>query len=286
MVLERLVSDDWLEKKFHYAFFFAISHSIIGICFAKLLFPSDPALVAVAFTSILLLPTISKVFDREEREAKANKKFMISGFWRDESDFIKFYLAILAGVFLVYTLASALLPAFQVGYLFQSQLELRGASGGAVSSSLFSALLKNNAIFLIATFMIALLSGDGAIFLLIWNVSVWGTIFGVTARNAAFFSGHNPIYYLALVLMIALPHAFLEIMSYILGAMGGGMISKDLVIENGERKSDRFGVVFYRYVLLIGIGALIFLIAGALIEAWVLTNVETYRQIIIQSYGV
>ena len=56
MVLEHLFPEDWLEHKGRYAFILGVVYSVIGIIIATILFPGDPALVAVAFTSLLLLP--------------------------------------------------------------------------------------------------------------------------------------------------------------------------------------------------------------------------------------
>ena len=70
MVLEHLFPENWLEKKARYAFLLGICYSVVGILFAKLLFPEDPALVSVAFTSLLLLPELYKMFAIEEQKEK------------------------------------------------------------------------------------------------------------------------------------------------------------------------------------------------------------------------
>jgi hypothetical protein len=58
-----------------------------------------------------------------------------------------------------------------------------------------------------------------------------------------------------------------------------------MILEKGELKKDRFKKVFYQYVGVIIIGALCFLLLGALLETWVLSNVTIYSKIILQSYG-
>ena len=135
---------------------------------------------------------------------------------------------------------------------------------------------------LIACFLISLVTGDGAIFLITWNASVWGTIFGITARNAAANAGASAIYFLLLVLIIVFPHMIIEALAYITGAISGGLISKDVILEKFD--SSRFAVVF-QYNFMMFLIALVFLLAGAMVETWVLGNVETYAKIIALSYG-
>ncbi|MFH1589585.1 MAG: stage II sporulation protein M [archaeon] len=282
MVLEHLFPENWLEKKSGYAFLLGVGYSIIGIILASLLFPSDPALVAVAFTALMILPELSKLFSIEERKEKKERKFSIEHLWKDNKGFIKIYLYIALGIFLVYAIGSLLLPSFQVNHLFREQLEMRGASGGAVfATGLFTDILINNWWVLVACFFLALLTGDGAIFLITWNASMWGTIFGITAKNAALYSQGNPWWYLVMVLVIVLPHAILEITSYIMAAISGGVISKDVLLEKFE--SMRFNKVF-NYNFWLFVLAIVILIIGAFVETYVLDNVTLYKDIIINSY--
>jgi len=294
MVLEHLFPEKWLEQKARYGFLLGAGYTIVGLTIASVLFPADPALVAVACTSLMLLPELYKLFSIEEREEGSAKRFRILSLLKENSDFIRIYLFILLGIFVVYALAAMILPNLQVNALFREQLEMRGASGDASAivgsarfnspeANLFSSIFFNNLWVLIACFLLSLLTGDGAIFLLTWNASVWGTIFGVMARNAAIYSHSNPFYYLGLILLIVLPHAILEILAYILAAISGGMISKDVLLEKFESK--RFNQVFaYNFILFIL--ALVILFLGAHVETWVLTNIKTYAHIIAQSYAV
>ncbi len=294
MVLEHLVSEKILEKKLSYVFFLGVIYSVIGIFIASILFPADPSLVAVAFTAILLIPSIRKIYRIEEKQAKQEKKFSFKAIWRDENDFIKVYLLLMLGIFLVYSISALILPSFQINSLFRDQLELRGAgaidnlAGNAFSfsNSLFTSLLLNNVLVLIACVILAFLTGDGAIFLLTWNASLWGTIFGVTARNASLVSSINPIVLLLLILVIVLPHAILEMLGYILGAIGGGLISSDIEVDIGERKRDRFKKTYWKMAMWILIIAVVVIVAGVLVETFVLENVSIYAKIIQQSYLV
>lgn len=282
MVLERILSEKWLEKRAELAFFLGYGYSIIGIIIASLIFQKDPSLPAIAFTSILLLPSLRRIFTLKGEVMEGEKGFSFSGMFRNNKDFIKIYIFLSLGIFLVYSTAAIVLPSFQVNKLFETQLGIRGVGGGAYfSTPLLWSILLNNWWVLLACFLISLLTGDGGIFMITWNLSVWGTIFGVTARNAAFVAGAPPFYFFLLIILIATPHAFLEILSYILGSISGGVISKGLRIEGF--KSKKFKILFFHSLGLF-IFAVIVLFLGGLVETWVLGNVGLYREIIAMSY--
>ena len=212
----------------------------------------------------------------------------------------KIYVCLFIGIMITYSAGAIILPSFQSNKLFREQLEIRGfdddtdteetITGLAIFSNklnftgdLFEHILKNNFKVLIAIFLIALLTGDGAIFLITWNASVWGTIFGITAKNAGSFTGTNPWIYFGLILLIVLPHVIIESLAYIFAAISGSVISKDVILEKFESK--RFKEVFIYNINLILI-ALIVLLIGAGIETWVLDNVHLYQDIILKSFGI
>ncbi|MFH1275720.1 MAG: stage II sporulation protein M [Candidatus Woesearchaeota archaeon] len=287
MVLEHMFPEDWIEHKGRYAFILGVIYSVIGVVIASILFPGDPALVAVAFTALLLLPELYKIFSIEERQEAVEQKVSLRALWRDDIEVIRVYVMLFLGILLVYAVGTMLLPSFQTNMLFREQLEIRfgqGFAGNAFSGSgLFWSLLSNNFLVLIACFILALLTGDGAIFLITWNASVWGTIFGVTAKNAAQFSGQNPFYLFGLIMLIVFPHMIIEGLSYFLAAISGSVISKDVLLE--EFASHRFMEVFgfNLYLLLFG---LVFLLLGAIVETFVLQHVGLYQEIIRMSMQV
>jgi len=126
-----------------------------------------------------------------------------------------------------------------------------------------------------------LLTGDGAIFLITWNASVWGTIFGITAKGAGMFAGKHPFLYFGLIMLIVFPHMILEAISYFLAAISGSVISKDVLLEKfiSRRFMEVFG--FNMYLLFF---ALVFLLLGALVETFVLQHVGLYQEIIRMSF--
>ena len=164
MVLEHIFPEDWLERKGMYAFILGIVYSIIGIIVASLIFPGDPALVAVAFTSMLLLPELYKIFSIEERKEGMEKNISFGIVWRDDLEIVRVYIYLFLGILLVYSIATIALSSLQTNTLFREQLEIRfgqGFSGNAISGqavasgSLFFSLLQNNFLVLMAFFLLS-----------------------------------------------------------------------------------------------------------------------------------
>ena len=295
MLLSKILPERWLNKRAEYAFFLGWGYSIISIIIAALVFPKDPSLVAIAFTSILLLPELRKLFELKEGELAVEKRFSIRRLYGQNKGLLKIYFFLSLGIFLVYSTAAIVLPSFQVNSLFETQLAVRGITGGAAGGAsgaaassaadfpimLFWSIFANNWLVLLACFLISLFTEEGGIFMITWNLSVWGTIFGVTARNAAFAMGSNPLFLFMIIMAIVAPHAILEIFSYILGSISGGMITKGFRKEGFG--SNKFRTLLYYNIFLLFI-AINVLIAAGLIEAFVLGNSGLYREIIAMSY--
>jgi uncharacterized membrane protein SpoIIM required for sporulation len=110
---------------------------------------------------------------------------------------------------------------------------------------------------------------------------VWGTIFGVLAKNASLAVGKNPFFYLMLILISVFPHMLLEILSYILAIISGTLISEGVLKE--KFGTERFDRIMRDNLLLLFIAFLILLLA-AVVETYALNNFDTYRNIIQQSF--
>ena len=73
----------------------------------------------------------------------------------------------------------------------------------------------------------------------------------------------------------------LEISSYILSAMSGNLLSEGIVSKN-MKKNIKKVIKFNLYVLFI---AIIILVAGMIVETFVLNNFETYKLIGTLAFG-
>ena len=85
MVLEQVFKEKWIEKKPRHAFILGVIYSIVGIFSARLIFGSNPGLMTVAFTSILLIPSLNQLLQHEENVEIREKKFHIKQLFNDDS---------------------------------------------------------------------------------------------------------------------------------------------------------------------------------------------------------
>ena len=285
MVLEQIYPLKLIEKNPLYALLLGISYSVIGIGAALLLFPEDPAIVAVAFIALMIVPTLSKLLKQEEAIEIKKSDFNLVNFYVDHKDVFKIYIFLFLGIFLVFSFFSLLLPSLTTNYIFENQINVLYGSktGGAIfSKALFVDIFQNNLSVLILCFIAAFVFGDGAIFLITWNASVWGTIFGNIAKTASLNVAGNPFYYFFIILAIVFPHMILEAFSYISSATAGGIISKGLLKE--KTTSKKFRTLLKNTVLLV-IFAVVILLIAVVIETYVLNNANIYREIVALSFS-
>lgn len=296
MVLEQIYDVNWLSKRPFFGLILGAAYAVIGIGGALMLFPKDPALIAVAITTILLLPSLYKLSSTAE-EAEKNlqlqnqqqaegsffsKNYLLS-LLKTHKSFITIYIFIFFGIFFVFSFFALILPNLAANTLFKQQIAILGRTGQAIiSDPLFWEILANNFRVLMFCFVISLIAGNGAILLIAWNASVWGTIFGSLAKVAAVATGKSPAIYYGLIFLSVFPHLFLEIVSYILATISGTVLSDGLAKE--KVVSTEFLRIVKWNVLLFVISLIILLIAAG-VETYVLNNFETYSIIIGQSYS-
>ncbi|MBI1970762.1 stage II sporulation protein M [Candidatus Woesearchaeota archaeon] len=296
MVLEYIFPVNWLEQRTRYAFIMGVVYTIVGVSISSLLFRRNPALVSVAFISLLMLPELYKIFDIEQQQVIDSPRFSLKTLFTNHWDVTKIYIFLFLGVLLTYSVATIVLPNYETNTLFRDQLDIRGyassqgrhAIGNAIlfTPSLFKELIQNNFNVLVACFLIAFLTGNGGIFIIVWNASVWGTIFGITAKNAAIATGVNPFSLFFMVMGIVSLHMMLEAMAYFLSAISASLLSKvftNLRFNVFRLHQFRKVLAFTGIILLI---SLVFLVIGAFVETLVLDNAETYTNIIRLSLSV
>jgi len=283
MVLEHLYPLKLIEKNLVFAFIIGMGYAIIGIGISVILFPEDPAIVSIAFIALMFYPTINTLLKQEEEIEATKDTFNLGEFFREHKHAFRVYILFFLGVLFAFSFFSIILPALATNHIFKNQIDVMtgGNSGKAFDMGLFTDIFQNNLSVLLLCFIAALIFGDGSIFLIIWNASVWGTIFGNLAKTAAINVSKNPFIYFLIVIIIVFPHMVLEAFSYVCAATAGGVISKGLIGESFF--SDRFRFIIKNIILLI-IFALLILVIAVTVETYVLMNVSVYRTIIQQSF--
>jgi uncharacterized membrane protein SpoIIM required for sporulation len=280
MVLERFYSANFLQEKPHFGFLLGVSYSVIGIFLGMFLFPNDPALIAVAIASILFIPSLQKLTYTEEHKTRKKHGTQLKHILTDYKQLIKIYIYAFFGVFFTFTFFSLILPSLAANHLFQQQLNV--FYGSAFSTGLFYDILINNIKVLLLVFILSIIAGNGAILLIVWNASVWGTIFGTIVKTGSVAAGISAASAFFIVLFTVLPHMFLEILSYVLSVVSGTVISEGFVRE--KLSSPKMQRILQVNLTLIGVAILILVLAGV-IEAFVLENATTYTNLADLAFG-
>lgn len=241
MVLEHLFPESWLEKKFSISFFLGLGYSIIGVILARLLFGASSGIVSVIFVSILLIPSLRKLFVREENIEEKEKKFTLKNFYKDNKHLVFAYVGVFVGVYVAYFLMTfvSMRLGWNVTSMFGEQLFLDPAIAGRATYQfgLFWSILANNWWVLIACFFLSVISGNGATFFIVWNASAWAAIFAVRAVSASVVLGTSAIKVAAIMQVITLPHILIEGSAYILAGIAGAVISDDAVSKASDLKN-------------------------------------------------
>lgn len=280
MVLEQIYSVDFLKENPKYAFLLGLAYTVFGALFALMLFGEDPALVIVGVVSMLLMPSLYQISSYYESRAKAHAV----GVWNvviNNKQFIKIYLYMFFGSFVVFALFSLILPSLATNHLFKQQVSVMAggaaAGGGYFSLALFKDLFTHNMFVMTICFLLSLIAGNGAIFMIIWNASVWGTVFGVLGKTTATYLQVNPGIIFLLIMLSVFPHVLLEMSSYVIAVVAGTMISDAMAKE--KILSKAFGRVLASNLLLL-LCAVGVLAIGMIVETYVLNNFTTYKTII------
>lgn len=265
MVLEHLFPEDWLERKVRYAFLIAVVYTTVSLVAARMVFAANSGIVSIMFVSLLLLPYMRKLLRHDEVRELKRRSFHVFNVLRDNWEAIKVYGALFIGIYVTYMLYTFLLPQLgvPVDVLFREQLALDSLRGAATAGS-FTSILLNNWWVLLVCFLMALLTGDGALFFVTWNASTWGAIFGYRAMLAGASDLFSPGFALLAIFLITLPHVLLEGGAYILAAIAGGVLSDAL----GSRRKI-MGLFVVSFLGSLALFFVLAFVAGLLLEGGV-----------------
>ncbi|MBS3175891.1 stage II sporulation protein M [Candidatus Woesearchaeota archaeon] len=262
MVFEQIFRTDWIEKKPRYAFLLGICYSIIGIISARLIFGKNPSLMTVAFVSVLLIPSLNRLLLDEENVEIREQKLSLRLLFKDHRDIFEIYFFLFMGVFFTYAILALLMPEASTFHLFEKQLEVGGFTGQAYKADIFWSILFNNIKVLLVCLILSFVYGAGSILFIVWNASVWGTIFGYVAKQSAVAAAGNPLIHFGKTLFPVLPHLVTEAASYFSAAIVGGVISKAVLRE--DIFSEKFHHIVTDGLIFLLLGFIFVLIAAAI----------------------
>ncbi|MEM4264152.1 MAG: hypothetical protein QW666_04665, partial [Candidatus Woesearchaeota archaeon] len=190
MVLEQLYSIEFLKQKPRYAFLLSFAFTIFATFFAMMIFPQDPALVIVAMASTLLIPSLYQFTIFEEKLESEVAEMNVLEVLAANKQLFKIYAYMFFGSFFVFAIFAIILPTLATNHIFKQQMAVM--VGGAIagvgtkfSLKLLWELISNNFQVLMLCFIVSIIAGNGSIYVIIWNASVWGTVFGTLAKTTA-----------------------------------------------------------------------------------------------------
>ncbi len=136
---------------------------------------------------------------------------------------INFYLFLFLGASIAFMLLYGSLNNEFVGVAFENQLDVirPGPQGMFRGEKLFGPIVVNNLKITLICVLLSLLYGSGAIFILNYNASIAGVMYGSSIRTLLW--GTSNLYP---NLLLYLPHTTIEIFAYLLAAISGGILSK------------------------------------------------------------
>lgn len=260
MVFEQIFKERWIEKKPRHAFLLGVVYSAIGLLSSWFIFKSSFGLMSIAFTSILLIPSLNKLLAHEENVEIRERKFHLMQLLKDHKDIFEIYVFLFLGVFVAYSAFVLMLPPETALRLFAPQLKVAGITGYAFFQTMFGSILLNNLIVMVVCFVLSLIYGAGSILFITWNATVWGVVFAYNAKVSASYMGSHPWVAFGAMMLPILPHMITEALSYLSAAIAGGVVSKSVIREKWGSK--KFNHVLTDGLILLGIGFILVVIAG------------------------
>jgi uncharacterized membrane protein SpoIIM required for sporulation len=244
-----------------------IIYTFLGTLSALLLFPSYVAIMSLSFTSILLIPSVASLLQKEENIIAKERHFSVRILFRDHKDIIRLYLLLFFGVFIAFCAIGIFTSNAYVEHNFNAQLKVAGISGQATGLGAdLVGILLNNLVVLIICFVLSLAYGSGSLLFIVWNASVWGVVFGYFIRQSALVTQTSSLAYFAKIFLPFLPHMLTEAASYIVAAIMGGIIAKAILRE--KIFSKKFYHILTDGLLLAVLGFGLVILAG-IIEVFV-----------------
>ena len=257
MVLEQLFKVKFMERKSN-AFFIGALYSFLGILSAGLIFPQNIGLMSVAFTSLLLSPSLSRLLMMEENVEIREKKLSIISLFKDHKDIFIVYLFLFLGMFVAFSTTALIISKSVLISLFQPQFDVANISGNAFMGGKLIQIVLNNLLIFVVAFLLSIIYGAGSVLFLTWNASVWGILFGYFVQIKTY--GSTSISGYATKILPFLPHMITEALAYISAAIVGGVVSKAVLRE--KFLSKKFKHIMTDALIFLFIGILLVLISG------------------------
>jgi len=277
MVLESLFSAKKIERNPWDMLILSIIVTLVCIYISHVIFPEYAGIITPLLVTVTMTPIIFMVFKIDEGMVRQQARHKIEkSFWDRHDETIVIFTMFFIGSFLAIFFVSLVAPEAFVTSAFSQQIDAINAinpptaqvintaesflgTGSFMNSSLLQIILFNNLKVMFFAFLLSFLIGTGALFILSWNASVLAIYLAMFLREGLYQE------FLLRSLGIA-PHAPIEILSYFLAGIAGGILSVGVIREKINSKS--FKLVFKDSLKLLAL-AVIAVILGAFIEVFI-----------------
>lgn len=262
-MLETILSPKTAERKPWDVFLISFIYTFIAVFFAIRIFPSQASILSLMLITLLFVPLFQRIFAIEEKLDLTKKENILTR----HKNAIFVYASFFCGIVISMTMVYVFFPNLNVFDVQISTLRTL-LTGSITNTNNFWLYFLNNSQTMILSFIMSVMFGTGAVFILSWNASIIAVYLGMYA-NSFLSSGTHPAY--AYILGISkgassiLLHGVPEITAYFIAGLAGGILSIAMIRE--EFGTDAFKkVVVDAFLFLILSEALIFI--AAMLEAF------------------
>ena len=246
-MIEKLLKAYLVEKKTWYGTVLGFIFASLGIIFALFIFRTGPSFPAIFLTTLAIAPLIIKII-KDERQEKS--------ILRRHEKIIQIYFYLFFGMTIAFALFNAFIPSEISNVVFSEQLSKFPTAGYFTQqSALFLEIVLNNLGWVLFFFLLSLFYGSGSVFLLSWNASILGVMWGNILKFSL--SKMNPFVFVNNVFFI-FPFLLPEIEAYFLASVAGGIVSVNLENKNKLEIAMNDSLVFLvlSIVLIFAAGAI------------------------------
>lgn len=269
MVLESVLNPKNAGDKPLHIFVLSFFYSLVAVMFSTQLFPSQASILSIALITIIFIPFFQKVFELEEvkEDLAAEGKIKQNVFSRHSKSiviFSSFFFGIIISmsfIFIFFPNSYEQVFSLQVEW-FRNQGIFN--VGFASSQSIdFTTFFLNNTQVMLLMFMLSVIFGAGAIFILVWNASIIAVFLGIFVRSfieQGFSSTAAYILGIPVGLGSIALHGIPEILAYFFAGLAGGILSVGIIKENIASKE--FKEVFKDALFFLAIAEILIIVAA------------------------
>jgi len=264
MVFEQLLDTNRIKKHPFFILLLCFFYVLVAYGVAYLFFESLVSVVAVFTLTLLLVPSLHHIVSIEE---DIERKEGVHHFLKNHKDFFRIYGFAFVGIVLGLLAVNFLLPADLFAYQNDFLVRHHGTSlmqefGQRPYSPVFSDVLgvfSFNLEVAVICFVLSIFYGAGAVFLIVFNATLFASFFLCIVRNIGSKAGS----------LVLFAHFIPEIAGFLFAAVAGAILSMAIMKEH--LGGNYFKNVAKNAVLMF-LASVILLFLAAFIEIFVSAN--------------